>query len=166
MSENNGAHNRRLKFLQLSLGELESPDEADQIGFGCQIKTWKLVNNTPDGDKMFSFCYDPDLTDEENLLNGEFREEAEPDWQLTFDVYSDWRSGGISTFLWRHNGETVNFRLDHHPNIAGEHVAFTGRIKIKAPDVGGDARTTEMSSATLVLIGEPEFLDNTETESN
>lgn len=161
-----GAHNRRLKFLQLSVGELDSPDEGDEIGFGCQVESWQIQNNTPDGDKRFSYCYDPANSDEENLIEGEFREEAESDYVLTARLYSDWRSNGISTYAWQHNGETVNFRLDHHPNIAGEHVAWTGQVKIKAPNVGGDARTTEMSEISWVIIGEPTFLDNSETESN
>ena len=161
-----GAHNRRLKFLQISVGELDSPDEADERSFGCQVESWQIVNNTPDGDKRFSFCFDPDQTDEQNALDGEFREEAEPDYTLTATLFSDWRSQGISTYAWQHDGETVNFRIDHHPNIAGEYVAFEGRLKIKAPNVGGDARTTEMSEISWVIIGKPTFLDNTETESN
>lgn len=159
-------HNRRLKFLQISVGELDSPDEADEIAFGCQVEAWQIVNNTPDGDKRFGFCYDPDQTDAENALDGEFREEAEPDYTLTATLFADWRSIGISTYATQHDGETVNFRIDHHPNIAGEHVAFTGRLKIKAPTVGGDSRTTEMSEISWVIIGKPTFLDNDQTESN
>jgi hypothetical protein len=159
-------HSRRLKFLQLSVGELDSPDESDEIAFQCQVESWNVVNNTPDGDKRFGFCYDPEQTDAENALDGEFREEAEPDYQLTAKLFADWRNNGISTYAWNHNGETVNFRLDHHPNIVGEHVAWAGRLKIKAPGVGGDARTTEMSEIAWVIIGEPTFYDNTETESN
>ena len=112
------------------------------------------------------WLYDPAQSDEANALEGEFREEAEPDYTLTATLYSDWRSSGISTYAWQHDGETVNFRIDHHPNIAGEYVAFEGRLKIKAPNVGGDARTTEMSEISWVIIGKPTFLDNTETESN
>lgn len=159
-------HSRRLKFLQLSVGELDSPDTGDEIEFQCQVESWNMQNNTPDGDKRFAFCYDPAESDETNELNGEFREDAEPDYVLTAELYADWRSSGISKYAWEHNGETVNFRLDHHPNIAGEHVAWAGRLKIKAPNVGGDARTTEMSSISWVIIGEPTFYDNSETESN
>lgn len=151
------AHNRRLKFLQLGVGAGESPS-GDEIDFGCQVSTWQIVNNTPDGDKLFSFCYDPTETDEVNEQNGEFREETEPDYTLNFTVFSDWRSDGISTYAWAHDGETVPFRLDHHPNILDEHTAWVGHVKIKAPSVGGDARTTEMSEMSWVIIGKPTIL--------
>lgn len=151
------AHNRRLKFLQLGVGAGESPT-GDELEFGCQVQTWQVVNNTPDGDKMFSFCWDPTQTDEENANDGEFREEAEPDFSLTATLYADWRSAGISTYAWEHDGETVPFRLDHHPNNLDEHCAWTGHVKIKAPSVGGDARTTEMSEIAWVIIGKPTFI--------
>ena len=63
------AHNRRLKYIMLGFGT--SPDEFE---FACQVESWTLNNNTPDGDKCYSFCYDPD-----DPNAGEFREEADPD---------------------------------------------------------------------------------------
>jgi hypothetical protein len=151
------AHNRRLKFLQLGVGAGESPS-GDELEFGCQVQQWKVENNTPDGDKLYSFCFDPAESDEVNAVAGEFREEADPDYVLTFTVYSDWRSAGISTYAWAHDGETVPFRLDHHPNNLDEHCAWLGHVKIKAPSVGGEARSTEMSEMSWVIIGKPTFL--------
>lgn len=150
-----GAHNRKLKYLMLGLGD--SPDEFE---FACQVETWTLNNNTEDGEKRYSFCYnaaDPDPND------GEFREDAEPDWSLSLTLYADWRSNGISRYLTQHDGETVVFRLDHHPDIPAEHVTWDGSLKIKAPSVGGEPRTTEMTEVELVIIGKP--VDSYEDDS-
>jgi hypothetical protein len=149
-------HSRKLKFLQFFLGNGESPDE--QAAFQCQVQTWRIVNNTPDGDKMYGFCYDPELTDAENEAAGEFREEAEPDYALEVTFHADWRSGGISDFLWAHDGETVTWRIDHHPNDLDSHVAWEGTLKVKAPSVGGEVRTSEMTEWTSPIIGKPTYL--------
>ena len=130
-------HNRKLKLINFAI---------DSVSFECQVQTWNLANNTEDGEKFYAFCPD-----------GEFREDAEPDYALELTFYADWRSDGISDFLTAHDQETVDFTLDHHPDIPEEHVRWTGQVKLKAPNVGGDARTTEMTEATLQVIGMPEY---------
>ena len=140
-------HTRRLKYITLTIGD--SPDEES---FECQVKTWNVNNNTDDGDKLFSFCYDPDDPDA-----GETREETEPDWSVHLDFFADWRNNGVSTWAQQHDGEIVGFELTHNPDRAAETVRWSGRLKVKAPNSGGDARTTEMQSADWVCIGKPDF---------
>jgi hypothetical protein len=134
-------HNRKIKLIEFGLG-----DGLDEIEFQCQVQSWTLTNNTDDGEQMYAQCPD-----------GAFREETDPDWALEVTFYADWRSDGISDYLWAHNGETVPFRVDHHPDISAEHVQFTGEVMIKAPNVGGEARATEMTETTLSLVGEPTY---------
>lgn len=131
-------HSRKLKIIEFTL---------DGDSFECQVNKWKIVNNTEDGEKFYAACPD-----------GEFREEAEPDFALELTFFSDWRSAGISDFLWSHNQETLAFQLDHLPDIVGEHVRWNGEVKVKAPSVGGDLRTTEMTEITLPCIGEPDYV--------
>lgn len=131
-------HNRKLKLITFSFGG---------TNFECQIRSWKLSNGTDDGDKIYTFCPD-----------GEAREEADPDYSLELGFFSDWRSGGISDYLVANDGTTVAFTLDHHPDIPAEHVRWSGSVKIKAPDVGGDARGTEMQEITLPIIGKPTYV--------
>lgn len=131
------AHNRRLKTITFTL---------DGSSFECQLSSWTLANNTEDGEKMFTFCPD-----------GEFREEADADYALELKFYSDWRSAGISDFLVTNDQENAAFVLDHHPDIVGEHVRWTGTVKVKAPSVGGDVRTTEVTEVTLQCIGKPAY---------
>ena len=130
-------HARKIKVVQFSI---------DGSSFECQVKNWKIVNNTEDGEKLYAQC-----------PNGEFREEAEPDYALELVFYADWRSEGISDFLTLHDQETLGFTLDHHPDIVGEHVRRTGTVKVKDPGMGGDARTTEMTEVTLPCIGKPTY---------
>lgn len=130
-------HNRRLKVITLDL---------DGTNFECQVKTWNIANNTNDGDKIYTYCPD-----------GESREETEPDYALELTAFADWRSDGFSDFLWTNDGEDVTFQLDHHPDIALEHVRWAGTLRIKAPSVGGDARTTEETDVTLQIIGLPAY---------
>ncbi|MFF5992583.1 hypothetical protein [Prauserella flavalba] len=126
-------HQRRLKQIQFTIGA---------IPFQCQIQTWNLDPGVQDGDRQYTFCPD-----------GQFVEETddEPTLELTF--FSDWRSNGLSDYLWSHANEVADFVLDHHPDIPGEHVRYTGQVRLKPPPVGGDARATETSEVTLQVIG-------------
>lgn len=133
-------HLRKLKTITFTAGG---------IPFQCQVKTWNLANNTEDGEKVFAFCGPGP--------EGEAREETDPDYALEMEFYSDWRSGGISDWAWTHDGETVPFVLEHHPDIPAEHVTWTGSLIVKAPNVGGEARTTEMTEATWQCIGKPDY---------
>src|SRR5262245_42341312 len=100
------AHNRKLKLIEFTV---------DGTSFECQLQSWNLANNTDDGERMYTFCPD-----------GEFIEDAEPQYALELTFFSDWRSDGVSDFLWAHDQETVAFQLDHHPDVVGEHVRWTG----------------------------------------
>lgn len=130
-------HNRKLKQITFDLGGTD---------FECQVSNWQLVNNTEDGQKIYSFCPD-----------GEAIEETDDDWSLTLTVWSDWRSGGISDYLMANDGDDVTFQLDHHPDIALEHVRWTGTVRLKAPNVGGEVKTTETQEVTLQCVGKPVY---------
>jgi hypothetical protein len=115
--------------------------------FECQVNKWKIVNQTEDGEQFFTFCPD-----------GAFIEDVEPKWAMELTFFADWRSDGISDFLTGLDEQTVAFQLDHHPDVIGEHVRWTGLVKIKAPDAGGDARSTEMTETTLQIIDKPAYV--------
>jgi len=131
------AHNRKLKVITFTLGG---------NSFECQLTSWQIVNNTADGEKMFTYCPD-----------GEFIEASEPDFALELKFAADWRSGGVSDFLTLADETDVAFQLDHLYDIPGEHVRWTGVVHVKAPTVGGDARTTEMSEVKLRILGDPVY---------
>lgn len=130
-------HHRKLKLIQLAL---------DSANFECQVQTWNMTNNTEDGDKQYAFCPD-----------GEFRETGEPDYALELTLFADWRSAGISDFLFANDGQVASFVLDHHPDIPAEHVQWSGQLYLKAPSVGGEARQTETHELTLNIVGQPTY---------
>lgn len=134
-------HKRKIKLVEFSLGT----DPAD-IAFECQLNTWTINNNTEDGEKIYTLC-----------PTGEDEEETDPDYSIDLTFFADWRSDGISDYLWDNDGSTVTLTLHHHPDIALEHVMWVGQVKIKAPSVGGEARTTEMTETTLNYIGKPVY---------
>jgi len=130
-------HNRKLKLIEFRLGLIQ---------FECQVQNWQVLNNTEDGERQYTQCPE-----------GEFREEADPDYAVEVNAFADWRSDGFSDFLTQHDGEVVAFQLDHHPDIAGEHVRWTGELYVRAPNAGGDGRTTERTEITLQVKGKPEY---------
>lgn len=132
--------NRKLKVVTFRLGGID---------YQCQLQKWNMKNNTQDGERFYTFCGADS--------SGEFREDAEPDYALELSFFSDWKTNGISDYLIVNDQLTVLFYLDHHPDILGEHVRWTGSCKIKAPDVGGEARTTEKSDCVLPILGKPTY---------
>jgi hypothetical protein len=130
-------HQHRLKIVTFTLAGVD---------YSCQLNSWTLNNNTVDGVKTFTYCPD-----------SEFRTETDNDYSLTMKFYSDWRAGGISDYLWNNSRAIAGFVLDHHPDLVGEHIRWAGNCVIKAPTVGGDVRTTEETSQTLLILGLPIF---------
>ena len=130
---------RKLKVITFSLAGNQ---------FECQLRDWKMNNNTPDGERFYTYC---------PPSGGEFREDAEPDYALDLKFFSNWRLNGISDYLTVNDQVTVAFQLDHHPDIVREYVRWAGSLKIKAPSVGGEARSTEMTEVTLPVIGKPVY---------
>ncbi|MGA6164306.1 hypothetical protein [Amycolatopsis magusensis] len=130
-------HQKRLKVIEFTI---------DGTSFECQVNSWSLDPGIEDGDRLYSFCPD-----------GEAVEETDPEPTLEIKFFSDWRSGGISDYLWAHNGEVADFVLNHHPNIAGEHVKWTGQLYIKPGPVGGEARETEFTEVTFQCVGLPVY---------
>ena len=130
------AINYKLKVATLNLGGTEFQD---------QITTMQITNDTDDGETFFTFGGD----------DASFIEAADPSFTLELTAFADWTLGGISDYLWAHDGETVTFQLDHHPDVVGSHVRWAGSVQIKAPGAGGEIRTTETTETTLVIVGAP-----------
>lgn len=130
-------HQRKLKVINLTIGG---------TSFECQVSNWELQNNTPDGEKLYSYCPD-----------GEDVEEVDDDFALSLTLFADWRESGISDYLWSNNGQTAAFEIVHHPDTPAEEVQWTGNLKLKAPNVGGEIKTTETHTIVLQIIGTPVY---------
>jgi hypothetical protein len=129
------AHNRKLTQLTLDLGGTE---------FQIQCRKAEIVNNTDDPELFHTF--DPD---------GSFAEAADPSFALDLEFYSDLRSGGITDFLWDNDGNTVSFEIVHYPHIPAETVTFTGEVLVKAPNIGGEVRATDVTATVLQCVDKP-----------
>jgi hypothetical protein len=131
------AHHRKLKNAIL---------EIDGVQFQVQAKASGLSNNTDDPEIFYV------------LVEGEeYSEEPDPSFSFTATFLADWRSGGVSDFLWLNDGRDLPFQLDLHPDIPAEHVRWNGVIHIKAPNVGGEARATEEQEVEFVCVGKPVY---------
>lgn len=137
-------HQHRLKVITFTLAGVD---------YSCQINSWTMNNNTVDGVKTFTYCSGGTGA----ATISEFRTETDDDYSITIKAFADWRSGGISDYLWNNTRAIAAFVLDHHPDIVGEHVRWSGNLVLKAPTVGGDVRTTEETSQTLLILGVPVF---------
>lgn len=133
-----GVHTRRLKIVTFTL---------NSVDYSCQLNNWNMMNNTVDGVKTYTYCGNP----------SEFRTETDNDYSLQLKFYADWRFGGISDLLWNNSRAVATFQLDHMPDIVGEHIRWNGTCVLKAPTVGGDIRTLEETSVTLLVLGLPLF---------
>lgn len=131
---------RKNSAITFALGETNQ--------FEAQIQSWELSNDTDDPEKIYSYG--------STTYNEDF-EEVDPAWSLNLTFYSDWTVNGISDYFMEHDGETVTFELVNHPEIAAEAVKWTGQLRIKAPNIGGEVRETETQEATMPIIGVPVY---------
>lgn len=134
-------HQRRLKIVTFTIAAVD---------FSCQLKSWTLTPGIKTGNRIYTYC-------SAGEGQNSFIEETDGEPALDVKFLSDWTTNGISNYLWNNNMATAAFQLDHHPDIVGEHVRWSGTVQIQAPDVGGDARTTEESDCTLPIIGTPTY---------
>lgn len=121
--------------------------DLDGTEFQNQLSTISLNNETDDPEQFHTYGGDGES----------FAEAADDSYTLDLTLYADWRSNGISDFLTAHDGETLPFTIDWHPNIVGEHIRRTGSVLVKAPNMGGDIRTTETTEVTMTVIGKPSY---------
>lgn len=129
-------HQRRLKKVQFTIGSTP---------FDCQLQSWNVDPGAQDGDRQYTYC--------SAGTGNSFIEETDDEPTLELKFFSDWRSEGISTYLWSNPNVVADFVLDHHPDIPGEHVRWTGQVLLKPPPAGGEARETEITEITLQIIG-------------
>lgn len=134
-------HIKKLKLITFRIG-----DETSGTQFECQVQSWSLDPGIEDGDLLYSYCPDGVEVDEVDPT---------PSLELTF--YSDWRSEGISAFLWENNGMVADFLLEHHPDDPESFVTWSGKVKVKPGPVGGEVRENEMTEVTLQCVGMPTF---------
>lgn len=122
-----------------------SPVLAD---FSCQMLSMMPANDTPDGDRFYTYCADG---------NGEGREDADDEWSVTLKGKHNWAASGISRYLHANDGAEVELVINFDNGVAGWSRIWTGTVIIKSPGDGGDARAPEEFEVTYQYIGKPEL---------
>lgn len=130
-------HQRRLKILTFTIGGTD---------YSCQVTSWTLDPGIKTGARIYTFC-------SAGEGQNDFIEETDGEPTLMIKFLSDWTVSGISTYLTENSMTVAAFQLDHHPDIVGEHVRWTGSVQLQAPPNGGDSRVTETQSITLPILG-------------
>lgn len=115
--------------------------------FESQLREFNLNNDTDDAEQFHTYGGEGES----------FAEPADDSYTLDLNFYADWSAGGVSDFLTANDGNTVTFVLDHHVDVVGQHVRRTGSVLIKAPTMGGEVRTTELTETSLTVIGKPSY---------
>ncbi|MBB4689825.1 hypothetical protein [Amycolatopsis jiangsuensis] len=128
---------RRLKVITLTIGG---------VSVECQLASWTLDPGVQDGDRIYTYCPD-----------GTAVEETDSEPTLALTAYSKWVVGGFEDFLWTNRGTVAEFELNHHPDIEGEHVRWTGTLMVQPAPVGGDRGDSEQTEITFQVIGDPEY---------
>lgn len=120
----------------------------DGTDYSFQLTTAQVVNNTPDGDRVFTYAA--------SGVN-EFREVPDSAWSIALKWVSDWKTAGLNRFLAANDGTTQTLAINYSPGGgAGTYDrTWTGSVVLKQPSDGGDVRTTSMSEATWNFIGVP-----------
>lgn len=116
----------------------------------CQIMNAEIVNNTEDGEKFYTYC-PPGVDGTDN----EFREEADDDYALELSFFVDWGPNGISRALLALDQQTVDFEYIDYPDHPDWQSTRTGKVKVKAPNYGGEVRVTDQKEVTYPIIGKP-----------
>jgi hypothetical protein len=130
-------HQRRLKIISFTLNGVE---------YSTQITSWKCSAGIKTGNRVYTYSSSGEG-------HNTFIEQTDGDPTLMIAFLDDWTLSGVSDFIWANNLNTVNFTIDHHPDIVGEHVQLSGAVQIQAHDVGGVSRITEVGTVTWPIIG-------------
>jgi len=133
-------HAPTLKYVSLDIGGNE---------FRAQITDWKLTDETDEGDSIFT--YGPDGQNED-------QEEGTDAWNLELKFFADYRTPtGLNHYLWTNAGQTAEYTIHHNLGTAGSDPVFSGEVKLKRPNVGGEVRTKELTELTLKVVGVPDY---------
>lgn len=133
-------HAPTMKYVSLEIGGNE---------FRAQITDWRLVDDSEDGDKIFTYGEDGENEDQE---------EGTDAWNLELKFYADYRTPtGLNHYLWTNAPGVANYTIHHNLGVDGSDPVYSGQVKLKRPNVGGEVRTKELTELTLPTVGVPDY---------
>jgi hypothetical protein len=129
-------HSRRITTISLMV---------DSTDFSTQINDFSFDPGVKPGDLQFTLS-------SAGEGHNSFYEDTDPTPTLEIKAYEDWRSAGLSNFIYSNVNRVVDFVLEQNPDIAEEHTTITGSLKIIPHVTGGAARTTAALDATFPVL--------------
>jgi hypothetical protein len=129
-------HQRRITTISLSV---------DGTDFSTQIQTFNFDPGVKVGTQQFTLS-------SAGEGHNAFYEDTDPEATLEIKGYEDWRSDGLSDFIYSNVNAVVDFVLEQNPDVSAEHTLISGSLKIIPHVTGGDARTTAMLDATFPVF--------------
>lgn len=135
----------RIGEAMLTLTVVEPPGTATDVS--CAVKGAIVTPDTPDDEVVETFC-------------GPITTPGTTTWTLDLELLQDWRTDGLSRFLYDHRGADVTFRLDMYgsPHTAtGDEPAAAGTCRAVAPKYGGTSGEYAEDELSLPIVGEPTF---------
>lgn len=132
------------KRFKTAIVTITSPVLAD---FSCQLMAITPANDTPDGDRFFTYCADG---------TGEYREDPDQAWSITLKGKHDWvNASGFSRYMAANDGATVQLLVRFDNAVTGWDRTWTGNAVIKMAGDGGDVRNPEEFEVKWNYLGKP-----------
>jgi hypothetical protein len=117
----------------------------DGTDFSTQLQTGVFDPGVTAGDQQFTLS-------SAGEGHNAFYEDTDPKATLAVKGFEDWRSGGLSDFIYSNINAVVDFVFEQNPDIPAEHILVTGSLKIIPHATGGDARTYAMVDCTWPVL--------------
>ncbi|MCT2043398.1 hypothetical protein M3D15_08680 [Pseudoclavibacter alba] len=94
-----------------------------------------------------------DADDDLYVLSGDVLPGAETiSWELDATILQDYELDGLTDWLFTNRGSVQDFTFV--PNSKAKR-SWTGKVKIRPLDIGGDVNKNNTSDVTFPLVGEP-----------
>lgn len=74
-------------------------------------------------------------------------------WELEVTLFQSFDAEGLTDFLFKERGKVHPFTFKPNNDHAQE---WTGNVKVRPMDIGGDVKKRNTSDVTFPLVGEPE----------
>lgn len=138
-------------FMRDVLLTLKAAADATALEFQCHVSEARVQVTPGDVVSVQTLC-----------ATGSFSSTGKPSYSLILNGYQDWDttagSEGLAEYLWKHDGEVLDFVLQAH----GEAVAasatqpqMTGQVTASGVDYGGAINEYAPFAAELACVAKP-----------
>jgi hypothetical protein len=128
------------KTYKLGPGSLVLGETGTPLEISCQITAITLEFETDAEDDVPTLCGD--------VVPGDETESG----TMTGTMYQDLYTGGIGEYSWTNAGTVQPFTFIPNSDLAAD---FTGEVKVRRLNIGGDVKTSPTTDFEWPLVGIP-----------